>query len=188
MLCSKEELVIYKKFYESIQNGTVKPYEEELINKLKMYRNKDDMYMKNYYDSLCSNLSSGKSFLFSHYLMLFLDNKKYKICNGYLSAFNGKKFSHTWIEGENEVYDVTFIGKWPKEKYYELFKPVVEIKEKVDSNEVFIKNNVLADKTSTLNASYVDWYNYMEKNTINTHALIEPLKVREYPVLTKKYE
>ncbi len=188
MLCSKEELLVYKSFYESIQNGNVKPYDKELIDKLKTHKNKYDPNMDNYFDALCSSYSIGKSYLFSNYLMIFLDNKKYKLCEGYLSSFIDKKFKHTWIESDKEVLDVTFLGKWNKNEYYNIFKPVIEKENDYKDLKNLKENTIEVYKKSNGNFKYIDWYNYMKNNTISTQSMREDLKIKTFPVLTKKNE
>ncbi len=183
MLCSKEELEIYKRFYDDINNGTVKPYELELQNDLRNHTDKNNINVINYLSALCSSYGIGKCYLFSRYLMLFLDPNEYSLKEGYLDSFKDRKFNHCWIEGEEYVYDVTFIGKWPKEEYYKVFSPIVEESidlRKDDEFQRMMKNNICSvDEYGTF--CYVDWYNYMKNNTISFHSTREPLMIKEYP-------
>ena len=187
MLCSKEELVVYKKYYESVQNGIVKPYDDSIIKSLSIYKNIKDNKMNSYLESLCSTYSIGKSHMYSLYLMQFLDDKKFKVYNGYLSNLTDEKYSHTWIESDEEVYDVAFIGKWPKDVYYEIFNPIKKNEVELDSEEYKnIKRNNTIVKPNKNTLKYFDWYSYMNNNTVTTHAFNESLKSKDFPVLTKK--
>ena len=180
MLCDKEELKIYKKYVESIKNNMILPYDKELLFKLNTHKNKN-IKMNSYLSSLCSENSIGKNIIYTRYLMLFLNKKEYKLYDGYLSNFK-KKFNHSWIENDKYVYDVTFIGKWPKNLFYEVFNPVIneEINlEKDIEYNLAVKNNI--EVSNTLNEmEYIDWYSYMKNNTLNTRAISEPLTLKKF--------
>ena len=82
------------------------------------------------------------------------------------------------------MYDTTFIGKWPKEEYYEVFKPVIikDVDLKYDEEfQRMMKNNIASIDDTFNNFYYVDWYNYMKNNTINFHPIRENLKLVKFP-------
>ena len=183
MLCDKEELKIYKKYVESIKNNVILPYDKELLFELNTHKNKN-IKMNSYLSSLCSENSIGKNIIYTRYLMLFLNKKEYKLYDGYLSSFKSK-FNHSWIESDKYVYDVTFIGKWPKNVFYEIFKPIKKEEINLDKDTEYnlaLKNNI-ETKNTYKEIEYFDWYNYMKNNTVNTRALSEPLQLKKF-----KYE
>ena len=181
MLCSKNDLEIYKKYIEGIKNNIILPYDEELVIELNTHNNGKHDYFKSYLDFLCSINNKGNDIVLSRYLIMFLDKKEYKLFDGVLGNFE-KEFKHSWIEGKEFVYDTTFIGKWPKEFYYEVFNPInkKEIDLSKDKEYLnFVNNNVIVNNTGK-EMTYIDWYSYMKNNTLNTRALNEPLMLKKF--------
>ena len=123
MLCSSNDLKKYKEYYENILNGNIVSFDEELINKLKTHKNKSDKSMKDFMSAIVSYSNGGSTYLKSRYLKQFL-NDEYKVCDGYINGFEEPLF-HSWIENDEVVYDILFIGVWPKELYYQVMNPVV---------------------------------------------------------------
>ena len=183
MLCSKQDLEIYKRFKDNILCGEVKPYDEDLINYLNNFTDKNNENFNNYLEGLMSEYNVGKDSLFTKYLMLFLNQKEYKIHKGILSAFSDRRFNHDWIEGKNDVYDTTFIGKWSKEEFYNTFKPITEkiVDLENDSEFRMVKNNnIEVINTNNIDFSYIDWYRYMKNNTVSFHPEREALQIVSY--------
>ena len=103
----------------------------------------------NYLDSLNSSYSIGKCFRFSRYLALSMEGQNFKLCEGSLNAFNNGDFPHSWIEKGDYVYDVTFMGVWPKDVYYKLFMPSIEKVINLNADEAYQdykKNTVESEK------------------------------------------
>ena len=181
MLCNEKDILVYKKIYDAFNSGEVKEYDNSLKISLCTHKNKNMDFVNSYMSALCSNHSIGKDTLFNRYLMLFLDDKKHKLYDGHLEYFT-KQFKHSWIENEEFVYDTSFIGKWPKELYYEIFIPVKEKEIDLESDKEFqiLKEDNISVDSEIVQMMYLDWYSYMNNNTLNTRALNEPLMLKKY--------
>ena len=181
MLCNEKDILVYKKIYDAFNSGLVLEYDDNLKMNLCTHKNKNLKDMNSYMSDLCSNKSIGRDTIYSRYLMLFLDSEEYKIYDGHLDCFTGN-FKHSWIENEMYVYDTSFIGKWPKELYYEIFFPVKEkeIDLSRDKEYQFLKKDNISVDKEIIEMQYHDWYSYMKNNTISTRALSEPLMLKKY--------
>ena len=180
MLCSLNDLKVYKEYYENILNGNIVSFEDELIMKLKCHKNKDDKTMKSFLNTILSYGNQGTSYLKCRYLMQFM-NSNYKLCDGYLNSFDSTLF-HSWIESEDKVYDTLFVGIWPKELFYEVMNPkITKVVDTTNDKEYLrIKEKTIETKVDDSYFGYVDWYNYMKNNTINTRGFSHPLRLKKF--------
>ena len=180
MLCSSNDLKIYREYYDNVLNGNIVPFEEEVVEGLRNHKNKEDKSMRSYLNSILSYSNGSTSYLKCRYLAQFLP-KGVKICDGNLDGFE-KKFSHSWIENEEKVYDPLFVGIWPKELYYEVMKPTVNNIVDLEKDEEFlrIKSKTVETKDENAEFGYFDWYSYMKNNTINTRGFLEPLRLKKF--------
>ena len=122
MLCSSNDLKVYKEYCENVLNGNIVSYEDGLIKELNSHKNKDDKSMLSFLKSMQS-FHGCSIYLKARYLKQFLSDE-YKICDGFLTCFDEKQF-HSWLESDDKVYDCLLVGVWPKELYYKVLKPVV---------------------------------------------------------------
>ncbi len=123
----REDMDIYKKINEYVNGAIVLPFDADILSYLNTHRDAANREIEaNYLDSLNSSYSIGKCFRFSRYLALSMEGQSFKLCEGSLNAFNNGDFPHSWIEKGDYVYDVTFMGVWPKDVYYKLFMPSIE--------------------------------------------------------------
>lgn len=180
MLCSLEDLKIYKEYYENVLNGNIFSYEDELIDNLRSHKNKDDIYMKSYLLTLLSYSNSSTSYLKCRYLLQFMDDD-YRVCDGVLTSFNDN-YHHSWIENDSKVYDPLFVGVWPKDLFYSIMKPQVfnVVDPKTDEEYKRLKERTIEIEPDKRDFGYIDWYHYMKNNTINTRALVEPLRLKRF--------
>ncbi|MDE5587037.1 MAG: hypothetical protein K2I72_01545, partial [Bacilli bacterium] len=124
---NKEDLGIYRKIDEYVKGSIVLPFDNDILNYLNGHVDSANKDLKtNYLDGLNSSYSVGKCFRFARYLALAMEGRDFKLCEGRLGAFDNGDFPHAWIENEEFVYDVTFMGVWPKDVYYKLFLPCVD--------------------------------------------------------------
>ncbi len=179
MLCSLNDLKIYKGYYDNVLNGNIISYEDSVINNLATHKNKEDKGMKSFLSTILSHNSSS-TYLCTRYLMQFL-NPEYKIVDGYLKSFDAPLY-HSWIESEDKVYDTLFVGVWPKELFYEVTKPEIirVVDSKKDEEYKRIISKTIETKEDKSEFGYVDWYNYMKDNSINTRALTYPKRIRKF--------
>lgn len=189
MVGSYSDLEIYKKINMCITLNLILPYDEEIIWFLSSYGNKTDS--KSYLELLCSNKSVGKCYTYSRYLALaFINmNKNFKLYEGKLKKLRKGEFTHAWIEVDDFVYDVTFIGKYPKELYYRLFNPVIEKEFDMVNDEklkTISKNIISIQNPVDKHLQYADWYEYCNINVPNPFGLYSSLTWREFPPITKK--
>lgn len=160
---NKEDLIIYQKINECISEGLVTPFEDDLLDFLANHTDKDNNNIKSYLSGLKSIYSISKCFRFSRYLALGM-NQPFHLYEGRLNKLNNGDFPHALIETEDYVYDVSFIGKWPKKLYYQLFQPVIEKEIDLEHDEKYLeyKSNTIEtqiqDEIPLL--QYIDWYNY----------------------------
>ena len=105
----------------------------------------------------------------------------YKIVDGYLNCFDSELY-HSWIESDDKVYDTLFVGVWPKDLFYKVTSPSVirVIDPKKDEEYKRIKNKTIEVLEDKKEFGYIDWYNYMKDNSINTRALTYPKRIRKF--------
>ena len=180
MLCSSEDIKIYEEIDNMIKNGSIVPYDEDVITYLNTHSNYGKgSYMDQLQSLDCARLNSK----YSRYLMIYLEKKGAILCDGKLSLRNGK-FSHYWIELDDSVYDTTFIGKWDKQDFYSLFNPkdvrVVDLDKDVDF-KIYKKNDKPISCDEIKELKYIDWYRYNKNNTISVFPLRESLKYESFP-------
>lgn len=166
----KEDLKIYRQILEYCREGVVVPYDDYIIEFLATHRDASNSNIKtNYLDALNSTYSISKCYRFARYLSLCIKDG-FVLNEGKLSTLYKGDFPHSWIETEDSVYDTAFIGKWPKDVYYDLFKPVVEKVIDVASDKQCIQFRnctVLSDERSLSPfLSYINWYSYMSNRFI----------------------
>lgn len=181
MLCSKEDIKVYEGFDTLIKNGDIRPYEEDLVEFLNTHT---DFSGESYIDQLTSTSSTKLNFKLARYLMIYLKDKGALLMDGKLSTLRNGNFEHYWIEQGDSVYDTTFIGKWDKGDFYDLFKPtdieVVDLDKDIDY-ELFVKNNRVIPCSEYKELEYFDWYRYNKNNTINVFPIAERLYTCKYP-------
>lgn len=179
MLCSLNDLKVYKGYYDNILNGNIISYEESVINDLATHKNKEDKDMKSFLSTILYN-SSSSTYLCTRYLMQFLSGE-YKIVDGYLNSFDTPLY-HSWIESEDKVYDTLFVGVWPKKLFYEITKPTINkvVDSEKDEEYKRITSKTIETKEDKNEFGYFDWYSYMKDNKINTRALTYPKRVRKF--------
>ena len=179
MLCSLNDLETYKKYYENVLNGNIKPFEDKLINELSIHKNGQDGTDYSYLRKLMS-FKDSPSYIKCRYLIQFM-SEDYKVCDGYLDCFDKEVF-HTWIENKDKVYDAKFVGIWPKELYYEVMKPriVKELDLNKDKEFLSLKEKTIEIEKQNEEFGYIDWYGYMKNNTINTRGFIEPMRIKKF--------
>ena len=163
MELARKSLPIFEKVNEYTDEGIVVPYDDYLIKYLSTHTNKDYKY-DNYLDLLCSTRSMGNCYTYARYLALGMKGD-YQLCEGNLSSLYDGYFPHAWVENDKYVYDVAFIGKWPKEVYYKLFNPIdVKIID-LENDKKFTKyknNSIEAiNKAECPFLKYIKWYGYM---------------------------
>ena len=167
---SEENIAIYLKINEYVKDGTVVPFENSLLNYLATHTDaSNDNVEFNYLNALNSTYSISKCYLFTRYLALAM-NKPFRLCEGKLTSLYEGEFQHAWIETDDSVYDVAFIGKWPKSVYYDLFQPVVEKDVNLDDDKEYNhykRNNIKATIPALVPVlKYIDWYRYMRNAQI----------------------
>lgn len=173
---------MYKKVNKNIISGSILPYEEDVISFLSSHGNGTDL--NSYLELLCSNESIGKVSTYIKYLALAFINiqKPFKINEGKLNLYKpDRDVTHTWIEVDDWVYDVTFIGKYPKELYYELFEPVSKKEVDIESDEKLqeIKKLVVTlPQKESQHLQYPDWYEYFEINLRRPYGIYFPYPLR----------
>lgn len=177
---SKNNMTIYKKINEYIKEGVITPYEDSLLNYLSTHTDEsNDKIKSNYLDALNSTYSISNCYIFARYLALAI-NKPFHLYEGKLTSLYEGEFPHAWIETEDSIYDVSFIGKWPKKIYYKLFQPKIENDVDLETDKKFNYykcNNIETQKSSKLSVlKYIDWYGYM----INA-SIPNPLGIPFYP-------
>lgn len=161
---SEENLAVYEEINKFIRDGFVKPYEDSLLLFLANHTEKWTKHSKSYFELLTSTYSIGKCDMFARYLALGME-QPFHLYKGKLGSLYDGKMQHEWIETEDYVYDVTFIGKWPKDLYYHLFKPVVETEINLENDKEYLeyKSNTIevtaVDQMPLL--KYIDWHCYM---------------------------
>lgn len=160
-----EDMNIYRKINEYVGCAVVVPFDKDILNYLNSHvysRNKE--IETNYLASLNSSYSIDKCPRFSRYLALAMEGRTFKLCEGRLGAFDNEKDSYTWIEDDNYVYDVTFMGVWPKNIYYKLFLPSIDKIINLDADpdyQEYKKNTVETNnKNRKPFLKYHDWYSY----------------------------
>ncbi len=161
----REDMDIYKKINEYVNGAIVLPFDADILSYLNTHRDAANREIEaNYLDSLNSSYSIGKCFRFSRYLALSMEGQSFKLCEGSLNAFNNGDFPHSWIEKGDYVYDVTFMGVWPKDVYYKLFMPSIEKVIDLNTDEAYQeykKNTVESEKKKAKPfLKYRDWYSY----------------------------
>lgn len=159
-----KDIKIFERINELIAECKIMPYDDYLLEFLANHTDvqNSSMIKTNYLDALCSTYSVGKNPKFSRYLALGM-KEPFKLCTG---TFNSVSVANkqTWIETEEFVYDVSFIGKYPKALYYELFEPINV--ETIDLNDDYdfknIKNIETKEKKGTYYLKYFNWHLYMK--------------------------
>ena len=189
MVGSYSDLQIYKKINICISLKLILPYDNEVISFLSSYGNNADS--NSYLELLCSNKSIGKCYTYSRYVALaFISmNKNFKLYEGKLKNLRKGEFTHAWIEVDDFVYDVTFIGKYPKELYYRLFNPVIEKEIDISNDEKLktIRENMISIQNPVEKSfQYADWYEYFNTNIPNPFRMYSPLIWREFPLKAKE--
>ncbi len=179
MLCSLNDLKVYKEYYDNVLNGNIVSYDENVIKNLATHKNKEDERMKSFLSNILSH-SGNTSYLGVRYLIQFLSDD-YKIVDGYLNCFDSELY-HSWIESDDKVYDTLFVGVWPKDLFYKVTSPSVirVIDPKKDEEYKRIKNKTIEVLEDKKEFGYIDWYNYMKDNSINTRALTYPKRIRKF--------
>ncbi len=162
---SKEDMNIYRKIEEYVEGGVVVPFDKDILDYLNSHVDAGNEDLKtNYLDALNSSYSIGKCHQFSRYLALAMAGRNFKLCEGRLSAFDKGDFPHAWIEDETWVYDVTFMGVWPKDVYYKLFFPCVDKVVDLENDAALkeYKNNTVDAKVQNKKPylKYRNWYSY----------------------------
>ena len=168
---SKEDMNIYRKIDEYVEGGVVVPFDKEILDYLNSYVDSENKDLKtNYLNGLNSSYSIGKCHKFSRYLALAMNGRNFKLCEGRLNAFDKGDFPHAWIEDETCVYDVTFMGVWPKDVYYKLLFPCVDkvVDLKTDNDYQEYKNNTVeaSQKNKKPYLKYRNWYSYYYSRTV----------------------
>lgn len=164
MKYASNDIEIFEKINGLIVEGMIVPYDDYLLEFLANHTNCRDrrMIKSNYLDTLCSTYSVGENPLFTRYLALGMRGE-FKLCTGTFNAVDTSNKQY-WIETEEFVYDVSFIGKYPKALYYELFKPVnievIDLEKDYDFKN--IKNTQAKEKKDTYYLKYFDWHLYMK--------------------------
>lgn len=178
-----QKMQVYKKINSAVEEKKVTSYDQELMNFLVTHKDLSNDKITNYYDSLQSTYSISKCYRFIRYLALGLDIEQIKVCEGYLVSLSGNtpdtKFTHCWMELSDSILDTSFIGKWEKETYYDLFQPEIkkEINLKEDENYQTYrqKNSKCFWKSKRRNALYrlVSILSKCFSNTIFTSSRME---------------
>lgn len=165
---SEEDLAIFQKINIYIEEGIVTSFEDDLLHFLASYTDLENK-KPNYLNALNSNYSIGKCYRFARYLALGM-SQPFHLYEGKLGSLYQGKFTHAWIETKDSVYDTSFIGKWPKKLYYQLFQPIVEKDINLESDESYIKyknnNTEASSKDNFPLLMYVNWYAYMTDASI----------------------
>lgn len=162
--CSKSDLQIYKKINDLVNDYLVTPFEDELLYFLATHTDKNNKNITSFLEGLKSTYSISKCYRFARYLALGI-NKPFHLYEGKLSNLCNGDFPHAWIETDEFIYDVSFIGKWPKDIYYQLFNPVIE--EEIDLNNdpkyLEYKSDCVEihPQEESFFLKYIDWYTYM---------------------------
>lgn len=162
-MTNNKDLKIYQKINEYIVEGLVIPYDDDILYFLDTHTDINNKYIKSYLSGLKSTYSISKCYRFARYLALGI-NKKFHLYEGKLSKLSDSDFTHAWIETDNYVYDVSFIGKWPKKLYYQLFQPQVEKEIDLNNDEKYLEYKKNCQEIQNSNnhvLQYIDWYNYM---------------------------
>lgn len=196
-----QKMQVYKKINSAVEEKKVTSYDQELMNFLVTHKDLSNDKITNYYDSLQSTYSISKCYRFIRYLALGLDIEQIKVCEGYLASLSGNtpdtKFTHCWMELSDSILDTSFIGKWEKETYYDLFQPEIkkEINLKEDENyQTYRQKTVSVSGKVREEMHYIDWYQYYQ-NAFPTPFLILPEwrplpeydgKTTPLPVVTKE--
>ncbi len=166
---SKENLAIYQKINTFIEQGLVIPFEDNLLFFLASHTDLENKKITNYFSALDSNYSISKCYRFTRYLALGMD-QPFHLYEGKLGSLYNGEFTHAWIETKDSVYDVSFIGKWPKELYYQLFQPIIEKDINLESDKDYTnykKNNTeVSPPVDFPLLQYINWYEYMRKASI----------------------
>ncbi len=181
MLCSKEDIKVYEKIDNMIENGEIESYDEDIVDFLNTHSNNGE---SSYIEELCSTSGAKYNFKFSRYLMIYLKDKGAKLKEGTLSSLRDGKFDHYWIELDDCVYDTTFIGKWDKDSFYDVLYPINIQEVDLDKDIDFILYNKNDKKISCeeyKELEYLDWYRYNKNNTISVFPLTESLKMKKFP-------
>lgn len=179
---SFKELEAYKKINKNIISGLILPYEEDIVTFLSSHGNGIDS--NSYLELLCSSESVAKADTYINYLALaFINmNKPFKIYEGKVNLYKpDRDVTHTWIEVDDWVYDVTFIGKYPKELYYELFGPESKKEVDIESNEKLQearKSMVLLSRKSSQHLQYPDWHEFYDVNLRRSYGMYFPYSLR----------
>lgn len=162
---SKVDMSIYRKIDEYVNGAIVVPFDKDILNYLNSHVDKNNSNLEtNYLDGLNSSYSIGKCYRFARYLALAMEGRDFKLCEGHLHAFDQGDFTHAWLEDDDFVYDVAFMGVWPKDVYYKLFVPSID--GVVDLNtdpayQEYKKNTIEAHKQRIKPfLTYRDWYSY----------------------------
>ena len=161
---AKLSLLTYFEVDKKTKAGVVEPYDDYIIEYLGAHTTDEDMDT-NYLDMLNSKRSFGECYRYARYLALAIKGE-FNLHIGNLSGVYGGRFPHAWIETKDYVYDVGFIGKWPKKTYYDLFKPIdIESIDLMDDQKFFyhLKHNREAiNKPKMPFLKYVGWYDYTD--------------------------
>lgn len=91
------------------------------------------------------------------------------------------------MELSDSILDTSFIGKWEKETYYDLFQPEIkkEINLKEDENyQTYRQKTVRVSGKVREEMHYIDWYQYYQ-NAFPRPFLILP-EWKPLPVVTKE--
>ena len=187
--------IILHKINQLIDASIIVPYDDYLLKFLATNTNSSikEMANTNYFDSLRSNYSLDKKGTFSRYLALGM-REPFKLCTGLFSVQDSDE-KHTWIETEEFVYDVSFIGKYPKTLYYELFKPTdietVDLEKDPDFKEYKCANVEVEKNDNDYNLKYFNWYIYfLDLEIYNKYRNGVPcptLHTRQFPIDLNSY-
>lgn len=175
---TNNDIMIYRMINEYVDKGLITPFEDNIIEFLATHTDQNNKNISNYLDGLNSNYSISKCYRFSRYLALAMD-KPFHLYEGRIGNIQNGDCPHAFIETDNDVYDVTLIGKWPKELYYDLLNPIVETVVDLNSDEryqEYQKNTVEAlNRNTQLALKYINWYTYMRHAEIpNPYFSLEP--------------
>ena len=179
MICSLNDLKVYKEYYDNILNGNIVSFNKELVDKLNTHKNIEHKNMSSYLKTILT-YSEATSYLKCRYLHQFMSSE-YVICDGRLNSFD-QKIYHSWIESNDKVYDTIFLGVWPKELYYKVMNPTIikKVDSKKDEEYLRLKSKTIETEPTNQEFGYYDWYNYMKNNTINTRSIVEPLRLKKF--------
>lgn len=105
-------------FKKYIEEDKIKPYEQELIDKLRSYNYKGIPLS---IIVLCFDACNGNCYATSVFLTSGMD--KFKLVHGNINIYPKNNYhNHSWIEKDDFVYDSTDGFKYEKELYYKLYE------------------------------------------------------------------